>query len=74
MAADMHKTTIEVDLAELREAERNLGTQGFKETVNGALRDVNRRAALKRGADYLREGKLSTPTMAELRRMRANRS
>lgn len=70
----MHKTTIEVDLDELREAERNLGTEGFKETVNSALREVNRRAALKRGAQYLREGRLSVPTMAELRRMRANRS
>lgn len=72
--ATMHKTTIEVDLDQLREAERNLGTEGFKETVNGALRDVNRRAALKRAAQYVREGRLSTPTMAELRRMRANRS
>ena len=70
----MHKTTIEVDLEQLREAERNLGTEGFKETVNSALREVNRRAALKRGAQYLREGRLSVPTMAELRRMRANRS
>jgi Arc/MetJ family transcription regulator len=70
----MHKTTIEVDLEQLREAERNLGTEGFKETVNVALREVNRRAALKRGAQYLREGRLSVPTMAELRRMRANRS
>jgi len=72
--ATMHKTTIEVDLDQLREAERNLGTEGFKETVNGALRDVNRRAALRRAAQYVREGKLSTPTMTELRRMRANRS
>jgi len=70
----MHKTTIEVDLDQLHEAERNLGTDGFKETVNGALRDVNRRAALQRGAQYLRDGRLSTPTMAELRQMRANRS
>lgn len=72
--ATMHKTTIEVDLEELREAERNLGTEGFKETVNSALREVNRRAALKRAAEYVREGRLSTPTMAELRRMRANRA
>lgn len=70
----MHKTTIEVDLEQLREAERNLGTEGFKATVNGALRDVNRRAALERGAQYLRGGRLSVPTMAELRRTRANRS
>jgi len=70
----MHKTTIELDLEQLREAERNLGTEGFKETVNSALREVNRRAALKRAAQYVREGHLSTPTMTELRRMRANRS
>ncbi len=70
----MHKTTIEVDLEQLREAERNLATEGFKETVNAALQDVNRRAALRRGAQYLREGKLSAPTTAELGRMRANRS
>lgn len=57
----MHKTTIEVDLDALGEAERNLGTKGFKETVNGALVEVNRRAALKRAADYVRAGRLHVP-------------
>ena len=57
----MHKTTIEVDLDALREAERNLGTTGFKETVNRALEDVNRRAALRRAAEYVRAGKMHVP-------------
>lgn len=68
-----HKTTIEVDLDALHEAERNLGTRGFKETVNGALHEVNRRAALRRGAQYLREGRLSVPTRAELEHLRKPR-
>jgi Arc/MetJ family transcription regulator len=59
--ARMHKTTIEVDLDALGEAEKNLGTKGFKETVNGALADVNRRAALKRAAEYVRAGRFHVP-------------
>ncbi len=59
--ARMHKTTIEVDLDALTEAEKNLGTKGFKETVNGALADVNRRAALKRAAERIRSGDFHVP-------------
>jgi Arc/MetJ family transcription regulator len=59
--ARMHKTTIEVDLDALGEAERNLGTKGFKETVNGALADVNRRAALRRAAERVRAGDYHVP-------------
>ncbi len=55
------KTTVEVDERELSEAARNLGTRGIKETVNSALRDVNRRAALSRAAAYVREGRLRLP-------------
>jgi len=66
----MHKTTVEIDLEQLRKAEENLGTQGFKETINRALEDVNNRAALKRGAEYIRQGRLHTPTMEELWEMR----
>lgn len=66
----MHKTTVEIDLNQLREAEANLGTQGFKATINRALAEVNRRAALTRGAEYVREGRLHTPTMEELWEMR----
>ncbi len=66
----MHKTTVEVDLDQLRKAEENLGTQGFKETINRALEEVNNRAALERGAEYIRQGRLHTPTMEELWEMR----
>ena len=59
--ARMHKTTIEVDLDALGEAEQNLGTKGFKETVNRALADVNRRAALRRAAERVRAGDYHVP-------------
>lgn len=59
--ARMHKTTIEVDLDALREAELNLGTSGFKETVNAALNEINRRAALRRAADRIRAGDFHVP-------------
>ena len=56
-----HKTTVEIDLDELREAAEQLGTRGVKETVNTALREVNRKAALQKAAAYVREGNLRTP-------------
>ena len=55
------KTTVEIDLDELREAAEQLGTHGVKETVNAALRDVNRKAALQKAAAYVRAGSLRTP-------------
>ncbi len=66
----MHKTTVEIDLNQLREAEANLGTQGFKDTINRALAEVNRRAALKRAAEYVAEGRLHTPTWEEFWELR----
>jgi hypothetical protein len=57
----MHKTTVEIDLAQLREAERNLGTQGFKETINRALTAINRLAALERAVRYLEQERESLP-------------
>ena len=56
-----HKTTVEIDLDELREAAEQLGTRGVKETVNTALREVNRKAALQKAAACDREGNLRTP-------------
>ena len=58
------KTTVEIDTDAVHEAERTLGTQGLKETVNAALRDVNRRAALARAAEYVRERRLQAPDEA----------
>jgi hypothetical protein len=56
-----HKTTVEIDIEELRKAEERLGTRGVKETVNTALREVNRRAALQNAAAYVRAGSLRVP-------------
>lgn len=68
-----HRTTIEIDRAAFDEARRELGTRGYRDTVNGALRDVVRRAALRRAADAIRSGELDLATpedIAELRRPR----
>lgn len=70
----MHKTTVELDVDALREAQRNLGTSGFKDTVNAALNEVNRRAALKRAAQRVRASDYHVPdekTWAAWRRPRA---
>ena len=71
---NFHKTTIEIDLDALREAERELGTRGLKETVNAALRDVSRRAALARAAEYVRAGKLRVPDESTWAAWRAPRA
>jgi len=70
----MHKTTIEVDLDALDEAERNLNTKGFKQTVNRALEDVNRRAALKRAAERVRAGDFHVPDEKTWAAWRASRT
>jgi len=56
-----HKTTVEIDTDELARAEAILGTSGIKDTVNGALKEVNRRAALEEAARYVLAGELQVP-------------
>ena len=55
------KTTVEIDMQELQKAQRRLHTNGIKETVNTALREVNRKAALKDAAEYVLSGKVHVP-------------
>lgn len=55
------KTTVEIDVQELERARAILQTRGIKETVNAALREVNRRAALEGAAAYLLSGRLHAP-------------
>jgi hypothetical protein len=55
------KTTVEIDLEELRDAAAHLGTRGIKETIDTALREVNRRAALRAAAAQVRAGTLRAP-------------
>lgn len=56
-----HKTTVEIDLDELARAQAALRTHGIKETVNAALREVNRKAALDAAADYVISGAMQVP-------------
>ncbi|HZN21487.1 MAG TPA: hypothetical protein VFB57_02880 [Gaiellaceae bacterium] len=66
----MHRTTVELDLDAFHAAERNLGTRGFKETLNRALEDVNRRAALDRAVRYVEDRRESLPAWEALERTR----
>lgn len=50
-----------------------LGTRGYKETVNEALRVVSRGEQLRRGAAQIRSGALGLPTPGELREQRRAR-
>jgi len=69
-----HKTTVEIDTDELSKAEAVLGTNGTKATVNGALREVNRRAALEEAANYVLAGEMHLPDEAAWSAWRAPRS
>lgn len=55
------KTTVEIDVEELEKAQESLQTHGIKETVNAALKEVNRRAALKEAAAYVLSGSMHVP-------------
>ena len=57
----LHKTTVEIDLAELARAQVVLHTSGIKDTLNAALREVNRKAALSAAADFILAGALQVP-------------
>ena len=69
-----HRTTIEIDIPAFEGAQKALGTAGYKETVNEALRVVSRGELLHRGADLIRSGALDLiepEKLTELRRSRA---
>lgn len=51
-------------------ARRALGTAGYKETVNKALRAVSRGEQLHRGAALIRTGALGLVTSGELEEQR----
>lgn len=70
----LHRTTVDIELDAYEGARAALGTTGYKETVNAALREVARREALAQAAQRIREGKFSAPTPAELAEMRKPRT
>jgi Arc/MetJ family transcription regulator len=72
--APTHRTTIEIEVPAFEGAQRALGTAGYKETVNEALRVVSRDEQLHRGADLIRAGGLDLITPAELEEQRHPRA
>lgn len=59
------KTTVEIDSEQLAQARAALHTEGIKETVNAALREVGRRAALEKAADFVQSGRMQVPDLEE---------
>jgi hypothetical protein len=72
-AIKTHRTTIEIEVPAFEGARKALGTAGYKETVNEALRVVSRGELLHRGASLIRSGALGLVTPAELEEQRRPR-
>lgn len=68
-----HRTTIEIDVPAYERAREALGTAGYKETVNEALRAVSRHERLRRGAALIRAGGPDLITPEQLGRKRRPR-
>jgi hypothetical protein len=68
--AATHRTTIDIEVPAFESAREVLGTRGYKETVNEALRVVSRGEQLCRGAARIRAGGLGVITPEELRGQR----
>jgi Arc/MetJ family transcription regulator len=69
-----HRTTLELDLAELNRAKTTLGTKTTRETVNQALREVNRQADLRAAAALVRAGGLDIVRPEDLPDLRRGRA
>jgi Arc/MetJ family transcription regulator len=67
------RTSVDLDVDELRAAKRTLGTVTTRDTINTALREVNRRAALRRAARLIRGGGLNIVQPDDLTRLRRPR-
>lgn len=66
MPRSTHRTTIEIETEAFDQARQILGTTGYKETVNEALRVVGRDRQLRRGAALIRAGELDLIAPEEL--------
>jgi hypothetical protein len=72
-ASTLHRTTIEIEVPAYEGAREVLGTRGYKETVNEALRVVSRGEQLRQGAVQIRAGALGLVTPEELDEQRRPR-
>jgi Arc/MetJ family transcription regulator len=66
------RTTIDLDLDAVERARELLGTTTIRETVDRALREVDRRERLRKMAELIRKGGMGFPTPEELAEMRRN--
>jgi Arc/MetJ family transcription regulator len=73
MSGRIHRTTIDLDLDAPERAQRILGTTTFRDTVDKALREVDRVAALRLAADLILEGDPDLVTPEDLVELRRNR-
>ncbi len=73
MAERIHRTTIDLDRDALERAQQILGTRTIRDTVDKALREVDRVAALRRAADLILAGDPDFVTPEELAELRRNR-
>jgi Arc/MetJ family transcription regulator len=64
------RTTVDVDVTELAAAKKTLGTRTTRDTINGALRQVNRHARLARSAALIAAGDLDVISPDELEALR----
>ncbi len=71
--SNTHRTTLELDLVELRRAKKTLGTKTTRDTVNRALREVNRQADLRAAAALVRAGGLNIVQPEDLSELRRGR-
>lgn len=69
-----HRTTIEIEVPAFKGAQKALGTAGYKETVNEALRVVSRGDLLHHGARAIRSGELELIDPDELAKLRQPRN
>lgn len=69
----VHRTTVDIDVLALEAARAVLGTRGYRDTINGALHEVERMARLRAGAAAIRDGELDLVGPDELEALRASR-
>ena len=69
----LHRTTIDIDVELFEAAKAALGTTGYRSTVNEALREVARMAALRRAAAAVRAGGLNLVSPEDIAVMRRPR-
>lgn len=75
MSSDtFHRTTVDVELEAFNQARDLLGTSGFKDTINAALRQVERAERLRAGAAAILADKHALATPDDLETLRRPRN